>query len=182
MRLRSKAAMAVASDVDETEVYAVIIPHGDDWTPWRIFVESRHLSLFANPYFRHHEDLVSVFHIPPNPALRTCTGAFDPASIKVVGHHPAGIFFTGWAWDQQQHKPIKELVVIDEHNRVAGYAETTVRRPDVPKALPYVTAELVGWQAYAPYSQLGKKVHLAGVENQTITCFATTDITLTPAP
>lgn len=179
--IRSRAAMAVASDVDEKEIFAVILPHGGDWWPWRTFAERLQLSLFHNPYFRLHEAPVTVLPYPAEP-LRTCAGSYDLHSIQVVGYHPPGIFFTGWAWDQDQKRPLRDLLVLDEHNRIAGYAQTTMPRPDVPRAIPAVTDERVGWQGYAPYSLAGKAIHVVGLENGSVTCRLGPDLTLTPAP
>ena len=50
----------------------------------------------------------------------------------------------GWAWDVAAGAPAKAISLFD-NGRFLGLAAAGQQRPDVPAALPVVTASAVGW-------------------------------------
>jgi hypothetical protein len=75
----------------------------------------------------------------------TCTGATDVITVRYVGA-PSGYQIAGWGWNDAANKPLDRIVLV-AGGVVVGAGEGGLPRPDVPKAIPKVTSQMVGWKA-----------------------------------
>lgn len=70
-----------------------------------------------------------------------CLGNLD----GVAERKPGGWQVFGWAWDVAAGAPVSSVSLLDD-GLLLGAAQTGQPRPDVPAALPQVTAPTVGWR------------------------------------
>jgi len=73
-----------------------------------------------------------------------CVGAFDVVKTRYTGA-ASGVEVAGWAWLKMQKKAPDHVLFADSGGGIVGAAETSMNRPDVPKALSEVGGAKVGW-------------------------------------
>ena len=78
------------------------------------------------------------------PTASGCLGAFDVVVTRHIGAAP-GVEAEGWGWLSQSKAAPSHILFVDYESRIVGAAETVRDRPDVPKAIPDVSTQRVGW-------------------------------------
>ena len=73
-----------------------------------------------------------------------CLGWVDLKQAHADG--TAKTDFSGWAWDVKPAVPPQAILLVESSKNIAGYAQPTIARPDVMKAVPAVTSDKVGWK------------------------------------
>jgi len=83
------------------------------------------------------------------PSSNQCVGAFDLVRTRHTAASP-GVDVEGWAWLKSEKQAPEHILFVGPDNSVVGAGETTIDRPDVPKAVPEVTISKVGWHGVIP--------------------------------
>lgn len=178
-RLYALANLSVASNVDDLSRLKIPLPLGDWWHRWREYTRQTDRGVFAYPLYRLWQEPVNRLYRPAQ--LRTCLGFVDGKAQRVVGRGGEGLLLTGWAWNPWAKKPVRELVAVDEQNRIVGFAQTVQVRVEVPRFVPEVTDARVGFEGYVPAAMAGRAVQLYGVDEQELTCQVGNPVTLAAA-
>jgi hypothetical protein len=85
----------------------------------------------------------------PNKGGKRCLGNVDAVRVRYLGE-PGGVMIVGWAWDTLDKAPPARVILVDDSLLIRGAGVTGSARPGVPKALPEVTTDKVGWEALVP--------------------------------
>ncbi|NGM50251.1 hypothetical protein G5B46_11585 [Caulobacter sp. 602-2] len=82
------------------------------------------------------------------PAKADCEGYVDIVTAR-YGDGKSGVAVEGWGWDATGKRGTLKVLLVDDKGVITGAADGGRPRPDVPKAMPAVTSETVGWRGYA---------------------------------
>ncbi len=108
------------------------------------------------------------------PTSKACKGAFDVVKVRHAGEKP-GVEAAGWAWLTEHKAAPVQLLFADIGGDIVGAGETSIDRPDVPKALSDVTTTKVGWRGVIRATS-GKITALAALPDRSLCAVGTKDI------
>ena len=80
-----------------------------------------------------------------------CIGNTD-GIVRIYTGTPQGARIVGWAWDYARKAPAPRVVLVDAGGAIVGGGETGYARVDVPRHVPAVTSDKVGWEAVSSVS------------------------------
>ena len=78
-----------------------------------------------------------------------CIGAWESVSGAGGSFNPAALV-SGWGYDRRFKRAPERIVFVDGTRRIAGFATTTRRRPELALAHPEFSTEHVGWASFVP--------------------------------
>ena len=93
-------------------------------------------------------------HVTFSPRF-ACQGYVDTVTPVENDTGQPGYRVVGWAWLAEPDGPAKRIIITDETGTVTGYGFTDEARPDVKRAIPAVSDELVGWRGHATLPEGG---------------------------
>jgi hypothetical protein len=150
MGRRQRADMtadAIAAQVQDLRVYDMtynepdVIARGSSW------LKSAHLSIFSVRPWSLMGGTVGV-EIPIAQQGR-CAGWIDEAKPLADGPRSTSpMSVSGWAWDSKTRRRPPHVLLVDQSNRVTGFASEMIARPDVSFVLATPRAIAAGWQGY----------------------------------
>jgi hypothetical protein len=108
------------------------------------------------------------------PSSKACKGAFDAVKVRHAGT-PSGVEVEGWAWLTDQKAAPIQILFVDIGGDIVGAGQTTMDRPDVPKAVSDVTTAKVGWHGVVQAAS-GKITALAALPDRALCPVGTKDI------
>ena len=140
---RAVAALALELKVHDAGYIGSVYPDMNVALAIADGASKQNLSVFGLPDYR---DLAENLGLPPGarPAA-TCAGHLD--RLESIKEDQGFVRIHGWMFDQARSKTPSRIEFIDASGRVAGYALTGLRRPDVAEAVS-PKAELSGFTGY----------------------------------
>jgi hypothetical protein len=78
-----------------------------------------------------------------------CIGSVESTNSLGNSFRPSAVS-TGWAYDRRDRRAPTQVVFVDNGHHILGFASTTRSRPDVMKAHPDFSDDVIGWRAYLP--------------------------------
>lgn len=97
-----------------------------------------------------------------------CIGNTD-GIVRIHSGTPRGARIVGWAWDYAKKAPAPRVVLVDAAGAIVGGGETGYPRVDVPRAVPAVTSDKVGWEAVSSVTT-GRVEAYAVIEDGATVC------------
>jgi hypothetical protein len=109
---------------------------------------SEHLASFSAGWTHWIGEPVTA-HFVVGPTDSDCVGGWESVA-RVGGSFNPAVAVVGWGFDRRAARAPDRVVLVDGQRRIAGYATTTRRRPDLVALFSELTTDRVGWAAFLP--------------------------------
>lgn len=153
------AAAALLTGVDDMESLQQIYPRPDSVSSALPYLRAHHLSVFSGGVSHAvGKPMDSVFRFVPG---EDCRGAVDP----ITGVDQTGLKamrISGWAWDDQHHRPAVAVVATND-GVITGWAAVGGWRPSVRAANRRLTTSYIGFAGYVREASSQTEVKLYAV-------------------
>ncbi len=110
------------------------------------FLRQHRLSVFAPADNRILGQVLATTF--PVATAGACLGFLDAISAASSTGPQVGLMADGWAWDARAKHRVDRIFITNAAGAVIGFGSGGWSRPDVPKALPEVRVDSVGWKGF----------------------------------